>query len=80
VKFADFNLSQQDLMTNDGTAELQALQKADDGTFLGSLAETVLQTLMEADAECVIGAGRYEGSGDRSTWHSGYRYRTLVDR
>ena len=54
-------------MTDDGMALVEALQKADDGNFLRSLAETVLQILMEADVEGIIGAGRYERSGERST-------------
>lgn len=32
---------------------------------------------MEADVEGMIGAGRYEPSGERSTWRNGYRDRTL---
>ena len=56
-------------MTDDRMALMEALQKADDGNFLRSLAETVLQILMEADVEGMIGAGRYERSGERSTWH-----------
>ena len=32
-----------------------------------ALAETVLQILMEADLEGVIGASRYERSGERTT-------------
>jgi transposase-like protein len=61
-------------------ALIEALQKADDGNFLRSLAETVLQILMEADVEGMIGAGRYERSGERSTWRNGYRDRTLDTR
>jgi len=61
-------------------ALLEALQKADDGNFLRALAETVLQILMEADVEGVIGAGRYERSGERTTWRNGYRERTLDTR
>jgi hypothetical protein len=64
-------------MTDDRMALIEALQRADDGNFLRSLAATVLQVLMEADVEGVIGAGRYERSGDRSTWRNGYRDRTL---
>jgi transposase-like protein len=60
-------------------ALIKALQKADDANFLRSLAETVLQILMEADIEG-IGAGRYERSGERSTWRNGYRDRTLDTR
>jgi putative transposase len=40
----------------------------------------VLQILMEADVEGVIGAGRYERSGERTTWRNGYRERTLDTR
>src|SRR5215218_7717206 len=67
-------------MTDDRMALLEALQKADDGNFLRALAETVLQILMEADVEGVIGAGRYERSGERTTYRNGYRERTLDTR
>src|SRR5919112_1786118 len=67
-------------MTDDRMALLEALQKADDGNFLRALAEAVLQILMEADVEGVIGAGRYERSGERTTWRNGYRERTLDTR
>src|SRR5689334_20431637 len=67
-------------MTEDRMALIEALQKADDGNFLRSLAETVLQILMEADVEGVIGAARYERSGERTTWRNGYRERTLDTR
>jgi putative transposase len=67
-------------MTDDRMALMEALQKADDGNLLRSLAETVLQILMEADVEGMIGAGRYERSGERSTWRNGYRDRTLDTR
>ena len=80
VEFADFNLSHGDPMTDDRMALMDALQKADDGNFLRNLAETVLQILMEADVEGVIGAGRYERSGERSTWRNGYRDLTLDTR
>src|SRR5947209_5001519 len=67
-------------MTDDRVALLEAFQKADDGNFLRSLAETVLQILMEADVDGLIGAGRYERSGERSTYRNGYRERTLDTR
>src|SRR5689334_20795776 len=67
-------------MTEDRMALIEALQKADDGNFLRSLAETVLQILMEADVEGVIGAARYERSGERTTGRNGYRERTLDTR
>ncbi len=67
-------------MTDDRMALLDALQKADDGNFLRALAETVLQILREADVDGVIGAGRYERSGERTPWRNGYRERTLDTR
>jgi len=80
VEFADFNLSREHPMTDDRVALIEALQKADDGNFLRSLAETVLQILMEADVEGLIGAGRYERTGERSTYRNGYRERSLDTR
>ena len=44
------------------------------------MAEAVLQLLMESDVEGMIGAGRYERSGERTTWRNGYRGRTLDTR
>ena len=67
-------------MTDDRVALIEALQKADDGNFLRGLAETVLQIIMEADVEGLIGAGRYERSGERSTYRNGYRERSLDTR
>src|SRR3954463_9744029 len=67
-------------MTDDRVALLEAFQKADDGNLLRSLAETVLQILMEADVDGLIGAGRYERSGERSTYRNGYRERSLDTR
>lgn len=67
-------------MTDDRMALMEALQKADDGNFLRTLAEAVLQILMEADVEGLIGAGRYERSGERATWRNGYRDRSLDTR
>ena len=49
--------------------------KAGDGDFLRSVAEAVVQLLMEADAEGMIGAGRHERSGDRTTYRNGYQDR-----
>src|SRR3954467_12545757 len=67
-------------MTDDRVALIEAFQKADDGNLLRSLAETVLQILMEADVEGLIGAGRYERSGECSTYRNGYRERSLDTR
>lgn len=35
---------------------------------------------LPADVEGMIGAGRYEPSGERSTWRNSYRDRTLDTR
>jgi transposase-like protein len=67
-------------MTDDRMALIEAMQKADDGNFLRSLAEAVLQIIMDADVEGLIGAGRYERSAERTTWRNGYRERTLETR
>jgi hypothetical protein len=58
----------------------ELLEKAGEGDFLRAVAEAVLQLLMESDVEGPIGAGRYERSGERTTWRNGYRDRTLDTR
>jgi hypothetical protein len=40
----------------------------------------MLQLIMEADVEGLIGAGRHERSGDGTTWRNGYRARALDTR
>ena len=67
-------------MTEDRLPLAELLAKAGDGDFLRSVAEAVVQLLMEADVEGVIGAGRHERSGERPTWRNGYRDRTLDTR
>ena len=64
--------------TNMDLSEL--LAKQDQGDFLRSIAEAVLQLIMEADVEGLIGAGRHERSGERTTWRNGYRERALDTR
>src|SRR5437899_2307023 len=63
-------------MTEERLVLGELLEKAGDGDFLRTVAEAVLQLLMESDVEGLIGAGRYE----RSTWRNGYRDRTLDTR
>jgi putative transposase len=65
-------------MTEETLAEL--LAKAGDGDFLRAVAEAVVQMLMEVDVEGVIGAGRHERSGERTTYRNGYRDRSLDTR
>jgi putative transposase len=67
-------------MTDDSMALADLLQKAGDGDFLRSVAETVLQMLMEADVESQIGAGRHERSAERLTQRNGYRDRSRDTR
>jgi putative transposase len=44
------------------------------------VAEAVLQILMEADVEGLIGAGRHERSAERLNHRNGYRDRSLETR
>ena len=67
-------------MTDDRLPLAELLAKSGDEDFLRSLAESVLQIIMEADVEGLIGAGRHERSAERSTWRNGYRDRTLETR
>ena len=64
--------------TNMDLSEL--LAKHDQGDLLRSIAEAVLQLIMETDVEGLIGAGRHERSGERTTWRNGYRERALDTR
>ena len=64
-------------MTEERLPLAELLSKAGDGDFLRSVAEAVVQLLMETDVEGLIGAGRHERSGDRYDYRNGYRDRTL---
>src|ERR1700693_4343217 len=70
----------EDPMTDDRMALVELLQKSGDSDFLRSVAEAVLQILMEADVEGLIGAGRHERSAERLTYRNGYRERSLDTR
>jgi hypothetical protein len=48
----------------------ELLENAGEGDFLRAVAEAVLQLLMETDVEGLIGAGRYQRSGERTTWRN----------
>src|SRR5271157_4860349 len=67
-------------MAEERLALSELLEKSGEGDFLRTVAEAVLQLLMEADVEGLIGAGRYERSGERATWRNGYRDRALDTR
>ena len=65
----------EDPMTEERMALIELLQKSEDADFLRAVAEGVLQMLMEADVEGLIGAGRHERSADRLNYRNGYRER-----
>ena len=67
-------------MTDDRMALVELLQKSGDGDFLRAVAEAVLQILMEADVEGLIGASRHERSAERLNYRNGYRERSLDTR
>ncbi len=67
-------------MTEDRLPLAGLMAKSGDSDFLRSVAESVLQIIMEADVDGLIGAGRHERSGERTTWRNGYRERALDTR
>jgi putative transposase len=67
-------------MTDERMALVELLQKSGDSDFLRAVAEAVLQILMEADVEGLIGAGRHERSAERLNYRNGYRERSLDTR
>ena len=67
-------------MTGDRLPLAELLAKAGDGDFLRAIAESVMQLLMEADVEGMIGAGRHERTLERATYRNGYRDRSLDTR
>ncbi len=58
----------------------ELLAKHDQGDLLRSIAEAVLQLIMEADVEGLIGAGRHERADGRTTWRNGHRDRSFDTR
>jgi putative transposase len=67
-------------MAEDRLALIELLEKVGEGDFLRTVAEAVLQLIMDADVEGLIGAGRYERNGERCTWRNGFRDRSLDTR
>jgi hypothetical protein len=55
-------------MSEDRLSLAELLAKARDGDFPRAVAEAVVQMLMEADVEGVIGAGRHARTGERTTY------------
>ena len=67
-------------MTEDKLPLAELLAKSGDADFLRGVAEAVLQMLMEADVEGLIGAGRHERTGERLNWRNGFRDRSFDTR
>ncbi|GGC72655.1 hypothetical protein GCM10011504_57740 [Siccirubricoccus deserti] len=67
-------------MADDRLPLTELLAKAGDADFLRSAVEAVLQMLMEAEVEGLIGAGRHERTGERLNYRNGFRDRTLDTR
>ena len=62
-------------MTEERMALAELVQKAGEGNFLRAVAEAVLQILMEADVEGLVGAARHERSPDRLNLQALQRHR-----
>src|SRR3712207_644950 len=69
-----------DPMTEERLPLAELLAKSGDAGFLRAVAEAVLQMLMEADVEGLIGAGRHERTAERLNYRNGFRDRTLDTR
>ena len=67
-------------MTEDRRPLAELLAKAGDSDFLRSVAEAVVQRLMETGVDGLIGAGRHERTAERATYRNGYRDRTRDTR
>lgn len=67
-------------MTDETLPLAELLAKTGDSDFLRTVAETVLQMLMEADVEGLIGAGRHERTAERLNYRNGFRDRALDTR
>ena len=60
-------------MTKNNMDLSELLAKHDQGDLLRSVAEAVLQLITETDVEGLIGAGRHERSGERTTCQKSLR-------
>jgi len=67
-------------MTEDRLPLAELMQKAGDDDFLRTVAEAVVQLLMEVDVDGLVGAGRHERSAERQTYRNGFRDRALDTR
>ncbi len=81
VEFGDFDHDDMETpMTKTNMDLSELLEKQDGGDFLRTVAQAVLQLIMEADVEGLIGAGKHERADHRTTWRNGYRERALDTR
>ncbi len=80
MELPNFIPTEDTTMTVDRLPLADLLQKSGEGDFLRAVAESVLQLLMEADVEGLVGAGRHERSAERLNWRNGYRERNLDTR
>src|SRR5260221_289652 len=80
VELRDPPATTEDPMTEERMALVELLQKSGDGDSGRAVAEAVLQIVMKADVEGLIGAGRHERTGDRLNYRNGYRARSLDTR
>lgn len=67
-------------MTENTMTLTALLEKTGEDDFLWTIAESVLQMLMEADVDGQIGAARHERTAKRRTCRNGYRDRDLDTR
>lgn len=68
-------------MTHDHSAlitQLDALKGADPASVFAELIRAGLQALIDAEATDVLGAGRYERTGDRTNYRNGTRPKTVA--
>jgi putative transposase len=81
VELQSFNLTGEETpMTDDRLPLVELAAKSGDPDFLRAIAESVLQLIMEADVDGLIGVGRFERGESRQTWRNGYRDRSLDTR
>src|SRR3546814_3440528 len=81
LEFAHFNRDEEEFpMTEDRLLIEELAAKGVQPDFLRTIAENVLQLIMEADVDGLIRAVRHERSSERATWRNGYRDRSLHTR
>src|SRR5262245_39772973 len=59
-------------------AQLDALKGADPASVFAELIRAGLQALIDAEATQALGAGRYERTGERTTYRNGTRPKTVA--